>query len=214
MGQSNKTGVRNPNNPPSPNKGRSMVPVNHKLKYTEEDMVKAMEFAKRNARGNLLKELGITELNSPTSTPSSNWFAQGANDDFPELVNQDRASLCLGKFTDDEIASMVFMQGDISKEEDMANAIAAIKANVPYYSKIGVVTAGKERIRWLSRHLEKSLSEQRSQRTAIWNYILDTYGECGGEPSILEACEKLGLPKEYAMARLHPERETVKEKSE
>jgi len=212
MGQSNKSGQRNPNNPPNPNKGRSMVPVNHALKYTEEDLARTMEFAKRNARGNLLKELGLTELNSGIgSTPSSNWFAKGEQDDFPELVNQDRASLCLGKLTDDEIANLVFMQGDISKEEDMRLMLAHMEVGKEYYSKIAAVMGGKERIRWLSRHLELSLQRQRSQRTTIWNYILDTYAECGGEASILEACEKLGLPKEYAMARLHPEREVVKE---
>jgi hypothetical protein len=212
MGQSNKTGERNPNNPPSPNKGRSMVPVNHKLKYTEEDMVKAMEFAKRNARGNFMKELGLTELNSGIgSTPSSNWFAKGELEEFPELVNRDRASLCLGHLTDDELASLVFMQGDIDKDTDMRLSIAAMQSGQQYYSKIAAVTGGKERIRWLSRHLELSLQRQRTQRTTIWNYILDTYGECGGEASILEACEKLGLSKEYAMARMHPEQSVVKE---
>ena len=197
---------------PNPNKGRSMVPVNHALKYTEEDMLKVVEFARRNARGNFMKELGLTELNSGVgSTPSSNWFAKGEEDNFPELVNQDRASLCLGKLTDDEMANLVFMQGDIDKETDMQMAIAAMQSGRDYYSKIAAVMGGKERIRWLSRHLELSLQRQRSQRTTIWNYIIDTYAECGGEASILEACEKLGLPKEYALVRLHPERETVKE---
>lgn len=212
MGQSNKSGQRNPNNPPNPNKGRSMVPVNHALKYTEEDLARTMEFAKRNARGNLLKELGLTELNSGVgSTASSDWFAKGEQDDFPELVNRDRASLCLGKLTDDEIGNLVYMQGDISKEEDMRLMLAHMEVGKEYYSKIAAVTGGKERIRWLSRHLELSLQRERSQRTTIWNYILDTYAECGGEASILEACEKLGLSKEYAMIRLHPEREVVKE---
>jgi hypothetical protein len=188
-----------------------MVPVNHALKYTEEDMLLTVDFARRNARGVLLAELGVTELNSPTSTPSSNWFAAGAEDDFPELVNQDRASLCLGKLTDDEMATLVFMQGDIDKQEDMRRMLAAMESGQEYYSKMAAVMGGKERIRWLSRHLEKSLREQRAQRTAIWNYILDTYAECGGEASILEACEKLGLPKEYAMARLHPKHEIKEE---
>jgi hypothetical protein len=189
-----------------------MVPVNHSLKYTEEDMLKTVEFARRNVRGNFMKELGLTELNSGIgSTPSSNWFAKGEEDDFPELVNQDRASLCLGKLTDDEMATLVFMQGDISKEDDMRLLLANMESGKAYYSKMAAVMGGKERIRWLSRHLELSLQRQRSQRTTIWNYIIDTYGPCGGEVSILEACEKLGLPKEYAMARLHPEREVVKE---
>lgn len=187
---------------PSPNKGRSMVPANHALKYTEEDMLRTMEFAKRNARGNLLKELGITELNSPTSTPSSNCLATGGDDDFPELVNQDRASLCLGKLTDDEMATLVFMQGDISKEDDMRLMLAHMEAGKDYYSKIAAVTGGKERIRWLSRHLEKSLREQRSQRTAIWNFIIDEYGS-RGEDALLTACDALMLPREYALARLH-----------
>lgn len=214
MGQSKdrKAGLYELNNPPSPSKGRSMVPVNHKLKYTEEDMVRTVEFARRNARGNFMKELGLTELNSGIgSTPSSNWFAKGEEDNFPKLVNQDRASLCLGKLTDDEMANLVFMQGDIDKQDDMRMMLAAMEAGKDYYSKIAAVMGGKERIRWLSRHLETSLQRERAQRTTIWNYIIDTYGECGGEASILEACEKLGLSKEYALARLHPERETVKE---
>lgn len=197
---------------PSPNKGRSMVPVNHALKYTEEDMLRTVEFAKRNARGNFLKELGITELNSGIGgTPSSHWFVKGEDDDFPELVNHDRASLCLGRLTDDEMANLVFMQGDISKEDDMRMMLAAMDSGRDYYSKIAAVTGGKERIRWLSRHLETSLLRERAQRTAVWNYIIDTYGPCGGEASILEACEKLGLSKAYAMKRLHPESEAVKE---
>lgn len=210
MGQSNKSGQRNPNNPASPNKGRSMVPVNHALKYTEEDMLKTVEFARRNARGNLLKELGITDLNTGR-TPSSARFDENGEDRFPELINQERSRLMLGDFTDDALANLVFMQGDISKEEDMRQMLAAHTSGERYYSKIAAVTAGKERIRWLSRHLEMSLLHQRSQRTTIWNYIIDMYGPCGGEASILEACEKLGLPKEYALARLHPGHETVKE---
>lgn len=214
MGQSNKSGMRNPNNPPSPNKGRSMVPVNHKLKYTEEDMVNAMEFAKRNARGNFIKELGLTELNSGIgATPSSNWFVAGEQDDFPELVNQDRASLVLGKLTDDELATLVFMQGDISKEEDMRMMLASLKSGGEYYSKLAAVTGGKERIRWLSRHLENSLLRERIQRTKIWNFVLDEYAS-RGEDAMLSVCESLGLSKEYVMARLHPEREVVKEESE
>lgn len=188
---------------PNPNKGRSMVPVNHALKYTEEDMVRTVEFAKRNARGNFLKEIGITELNSG-STPSSRWFAEGGEDAFPEMINQERGSLCLGNMTDDELAFAVFVYGNMGEREKTHAILNGGITDIMY------LMAAKERIRWLSRHLEKSLREQRSQRTAIWNFIIDEYGS-RGEDALLAACDALMLPREYAMARLYPERETVKE---
>lgn len=88
-----------------------------------------------------------------TVAPDMNWLAKGEEDPHPTYVNQTRENLALADYSDDELANAVFMSGDISREEDTARLIAAHKVGARYISKIALLTAAKERIRWLTRRL-------------------------------------------------------------
>lgn len=98
----------------------------------------------------VLEQLGITELNSP-STPSSNWLKNGEADPHPKLIDEERGSLMFGDHTDDELANAIFMYGNPSDAEKHRRLLKGDIMDIAY------LTAGKERIRWLSRHLEAQL---------------------------------------------------------
>lgn len=157
---------------PNPSKGRSIVHQNPLLVHTKEDLRRAVEVTFQTARRCVFQELGITELNSP-STPSSRWFVEGEADYHPDLINRDRGNLMLGDHTDDELANEVFLYGDMSADDKHR----AIMSGKP--SSIAYLTAGKERIRWLSRHLEGSLANEKvlceqlvSYDEKIWNFLV------------------------------------------
>lgn len=78
----------------------------------------------------LLNAFSFTE-----STPSSHWRAAGQPDPHAGYYDGERAALCLGSLTDDEIANAVYMDPNIAN-----------------------LTGAKERIRWLSRALVKALA--------------------------------------------------------
>ena len=65
-----------------------------------------------------------------SGTPPSRWKDEGRQDPHGNIYDCERAALCRGNLTDDELANEVFMSPDI-----------------------GNLTAAKERIRWLSRAL-------------------------------------------------------------
>lgn len=88
-----------------------------------------------------------------TVAPDMNWLAEGKEDPHPTYVNQTRENLTLADYTDDELANAVYMSGDISREEDTQRMMAAHKVGARYISKIALLTAAKERIRWLTRRL-------------------------------------------------------------
>lgn len=132
--------------------------------YTEEQVKRKVERALQNERIKnsgavrtkremyvmVLEELGITELNSP-STPSSRWLVDGKEDPHPKLINEERGSLMLGNYTDEELANAVYLHGNPSDAEKHRRLL---KGDI---TDIALLTAGKERIRWLSRHLEAQL---------------------------------------------------------
>jgi hypothetical protein len=91
------------------------------------------------------------------STPAAKWREAGQPDPHPDLVGRERARLPMGNLTDDELASAVFIYGD--SRPSMADVIAG-KAKMP----ISYLTAGKERIRWLSRQLEAALVSNQSAK--------------------------------------------------
>lgn len=79
-------------------------------------------------------------------TPAAHWREKGEPDPHGSYYDRERAELPLGNMTDDELANAVFMYGDTKP------SIAEIMdgtAKMP----IVYLTAGKERIRWLSRKL-------------------------------------------------------------
>lgn len=71
-------------------------------------------------------------------TPPSDWFLKGDEDPHYDLYNKERSHIACGGMTDDTIANALFMGGDSSMRG---------------FSSISILTAGKERIRWLSRSL-------------------------------------------------------------
>ncbi|WP_372986983.1 hypothetical protein [Marinobacter sp.] len=68
---------------------------------------------------------------APDQTPAARWREAGEPDPHDGKYEGERASLCKGDMTDDELANEVYL-----------------------YPNIGNLTAAKERIRWLSRKLE------------------------------------------------------------
>ncbi len=67
---------------------------------------------------------------APDQTPAARWREAGEPDPHAGKYDRERASLCKGDMTDDELANEVYL-----------------------YPNIGNLTAAKERIRWLSRRL-------------------------------------------------------------
>lgn len=94
------------------------------------------------------------------STPAAKWRVNGEEDPHAGHYDGERAKLTLGYFTDDEIANAVFMNYD---QWPSAEQIIAKKAKPP----IVYVTAAKERIRWLSRALEKELAAKKQLEDVI-----------------------------------------------
>lgn len=90
-------------------------------------------------------------LESSLDTPSSRWEASG-EDPHGERYYCRRSELALGHFTDDELANAVFLHNHRELN------VQAILAGEP--SSIGLLTAAKERIRWLSRRLSSKLGSR------------------------------------------------------
>lgn len=88
------------------------------------------------------------------NTPSSHWAENGEDDPHGTRFNCKRSELALGRMTDDELANAVYMHNH--RELD----VNAILAGEP--SSIALLTAAKERIRWLSRR-------QVGARDLFWN---------------------------------------------
>ncbi len=95
----------------------------------------------------------VDEVSHPR-TPAARWRLEGQADDFPDLIDMERADLMKGDYTDDELANAIYLHGDASPS--LENLLSG-KAFRP----IVWLTAGKERIRWLSRKLEQALSRLR-----------------------------------------------------
>lgn len=83
-------------------------------------------------------------------TPSSRWAENGTPDPHDKKYACERAALALGKMTDDELANAVYMHDHRGLD------LAAILSGEP--SSIALLTAAKERIRWLSRKLDAALA--------------------------------------------------------
>jgi len=88
------------------------------------------------------------------STPPNRWSEDGEKDPHGSSYDCERAALTCGNLTDDELANAVFLhdhRGPLN--------VQAIMRGEP--SSIALLTAAKERIRWLSRALVKE--QQRNQ---------------------------------------------------
>lgn len=90
--------------------------------------------------------IGPAEGQEPVaSTPGARWRENGEPDPHGKVYDCERAKLCHGQMTDDELANAVFMQPSID-----------------------YLTAAKERIRWLSRQLYAQ-----PQRPAVPDEFID-----------------------------------------
>jgi len=86
-------------------------------------------------------------------TPSSHWSADGKPDPHGKTYDCERAGLHMGNLTDDELANGAFLN------YDQPLNVAGILAGT-CHSPIAWMTAVKDRIRWLSRSLEKVAAER------------------------------------------------------
>ena len=98
------------------------------------------------------------------STPASRWREAGFPEPHPDLIGKERARLPMGNLTDDELANAVFMYGDTPPS--IADLMSG-KGKMP----IAYLTAGKERIRWLSRQLEDSLDREKQLQAQASEHV-------------------------------------------
>lgn len=139
---------------PNPRKGRTVTLAGgRQVNIPDMTYEQVLELQKAASRERLYAELGISKLLADT-TPSSRKEANGEARPFMELLNQERGSLCMGNYTDDELAVQLFLHGDMTVEQKHE----AIVAGEPF--SIAYLMAGKERIRWLSRHLDAALGRE------------------------------------------------------
>ena len=120
-------------------------------------------------------------MSEQTATPSSHWRAEGQADPHAGHYDCERAALAMGNLTDDELANAAFVNYDVRPP---LQDIIAGKA----YSPIAYMTAVKDRIRWLSRSLEKAISERdalaaelkavREQEPVAWFCYSSEAGYC------------------------------------
>lgn len=96
------------------------------------------------------KAHGVVMPEHETSTPSSKWASAVESDPHGKAYDCERAELSMGEYTDDELANAVFMHDHRSFD------IAATMRGEP--GSIVLLTAAKDRIRWLSRSLDKALA--------------------------------------------------------
>ena len=91
-------------------------------------------------------------MSQQTATPSSHWRAEGKADPHAGHYDCERAALAMGNLTDDQLANAAFMfYNDYPSLQDVIDGKA--------FPPITYMTAVKDRIRWLSRSLEKVTAE-------------------------------------------------------
>ncbi|MBS4077274.1 hypothetical protein [Pseudomonas rustica] len=90
-------------------------------------------------------------------TPAAKWRQEGQVDPHGDHYNCQRAALTLGELTDDELANGVFLHGN-----EPLNVNALLRKTPGYHSAVVWLTAGKDRIRWLSRALEDSKAREQA----------------------------------------------------
>ena len=134
--------------------------------------------------GNFLADWQLVAPSTSTpSTPSATWRAEGKPDPHGVIYDCERAKLCMGGLTDDELANGAFMNYDVRPP---LQAIIEGKA----FSPIAWMTAVKDRIRWLSRRLVESTDRSTKVRELIEQAI-----EYGQEAPLHEALRILNGEK-------------------
>lgn len=87
-------------------------------------------------------------VTTTNTTAAAEWREAGKDDPHSSRYDCERAALAMGSLTDDQLANAVFTHDHRDLD------LQAILAGEP--SSIGLLTAAKDRIRWLSRALTKS----------------------------------------------------------
>ncbi len=95
------------------------------------------------------------------ATPAAKWRIDGEPDPHADRYDVERAALTLGMLTDDELANGAFMNYD--RPMDIARSLSR---DPDYHSPIVWMTAVKDRIRWLSRALEKARASSANETGA------------------------------------------------
>lgn len=86
-------------------------------------------------------------------TPAASWIVNGEPDPHEgQYTGKLRKDLAMGDMTDDELANAIFMNYNIIPS---VNDLISGKGVMP----IAYMTAGKDRIRWLSRKLVEAEKE-------------------------------------------------------
>jgi hypothetical protein len=85
-------------------------------------------------------------------TSAAKWRESGEPDPHGKQYDCERAALCMGNLTDDELANAVFLHGN---EKPDIQAVMRGEAYMP----LSYLTAAKDRIRWLSRKVEELASK-------------------------------------------------------
>lgn len=76
------------------------------------------------------------------------WRTEGEEDPHERYNESERKDLSLSYMTDDELANRIFLDGNKPLPTNILDLM-----NPEFVSSIALLTAGKERIRWLSRKL-------------------------------------------------------------
>jgi hypothetical protein len=104
--------------------------------------------------------LALTE-GEPAATPAAAWRKAGEPDPHGARYDCERAALTLGNYTDDELANGAFLNYDVRLSvQDM------LHPKPGQHMPIVWMTAVKDRIRWLSRALEKEQARDSLVATA------------------------------------------------
>lgn len=113
------------------------------------------------------------------STPAANWREIGQADPHGSDYNCERAKLCMGNLTDDELANGAFMNYD---RRPPIQSVISGRAHMP----IAWMTAVKDRIRWLSRKLVAAEDREKQIKELLEQAI-----EYGQEAPLHEALRLL-----------------------
>ncbi|MCO1396380.1 hypothetical protein [Burkholderia cenocepacia] len=103
----------------------------------------------------------IAPADALAATPAAKWRIDGEPDPHADRYDVERAALTLGMLTDDELANGAFMNYD--RPMDIARSLSR---DPDYHSPIVWMTAVKDRIRWLSRALEKARAHSANETGA------------------------------------------------
>lgn len=102
-------------------------------------------------------------MSAAKHTPAAQWRTNGEPDPHGTRYDCERAQLAMGTLSDDELANGVFLHGDGTHGRPPLTEIIAGRA----FSPIAWLTAAKDRIRWLSRALERERSANADTAAAL-----------------------------------------------